>query len=148
MEIELIEKPSAALAVFSRAALYAGVFVAVCALWIVIDVTVFGRFDPKFGRFGSVAAQLAMSATAMAGALLIFLIFRDRGASATADIGQAAAAALIVLAVWKIDRAYLVVDHFLSLFGSGGNLVVLMLLVGAAASVVARLVVAAVIAAR
>src|SRR5947209_15794785 len=110
MEIDLIEKPSHALVVVGRLAAYSGFFVTFCSLWIAFEIAIGGHFDPKFGRFGSFAAEVLMSVAQAAGALLLFIVFRGFRVATHVIAAQACTSAAIGLVIWKTDRLYSAVD--------------------------------------
>ena len=83
MNLELIETPSATGATVARGATYAAVFMALCIAWTVIDVVLFDHFDPKFGRGGSVVAQVLIYGAAMIGAVGILLLVHRRATTAS-----------------------------------------------------------------
>lgn len=139
MNFELIEKSSAAGASVARAATYAAIFMSVCVAWTVVDVILLGRFDPKFGRGGSVAAQVLIYGAAVIGATVVALLFRRRTTTVATAI-QAAASALLVLTLWRIRATHSLFESVLDRVGAGGNLILLPVVIGAIASSIVMLI--------
>ena len=134
MDIDIIEKPSPALVVVGGLAAYSGFFVTFCSLWLAFEIAIMGRFDPKFGRLGSFAAEVLMSFVQAAGALLLFIVFRRFRVGMRIIVVQACTSAAIALVMWKTDRVYSSLDALLGAVGLSGNLILLLVLIGSLSS--------------
>ena len=140
MNFELMEKPSAAGASAARAVTFAAVFMAVCIALSVVDVTLLDRFDPKFGRGGSLVAQVLIYGAALIGATAVILLFRRRATTVSTAI-HAIVSAVLVLVLWRLRVTHLLFASVLDGIGAGGNLVVLPVFIGVIASGIVMLIV-------
>ena len=135
MDIGLLEKPSAVSEMTFLIAIYAFAFMSTGASWLAIEILSFGRFDPKFGRFGTFAAQELMCGVAMLGAVVVFLLARRRSYSLPGSAVHSCLAAILTLLIWKITQLHAVLDRLIGLT-SPGDIVVGQLLRGLTASLV------------
>lgn len=133
MNLELIEKPSATGALVARGATYAVVFMSLCIAWSVVDVGLFDRFDPKFGRGGSLAALVFIYGAALIGAVAILLLFQHRATMARTVV-HAISSAFLVLLFWRIGATHAFFEKVVDGIGAGESLVLLPGLIGVVAS--------------